>query len=137
MPGGAAAQNRQQAMENQIGKNIEWGLRALKQSQEWLAEQVGVPDRVVARWISSGQIGVDHATKVAALLKIPLKELLCIEDASRPQNTERTSSLKSHVICVDEDELHMILSLRNAPGDVRALATMNLFRFLGSANKKP
>ena len=124
-------------MENQIGKNIVWGLRALKQSQEWLAEQVGVPDKVVARWISDGRISVDHATKVAALLKVPLTELLGIEGATHPNMFTPSPNLKRHVICVDDNELHIILNLRRAPDDVRAMATLNLFRFLASGNKKP
>lgn len=124
-------------MENHIGKNIERGLQALQQSQAWLAEQVGVSDKAVARWVSSGQISVDHATKVATLLKIPLEELLGIEGTSRPDLVTPSSHLKRHTICVDDTELQMILSLRGVAGDVRALATLNLFSFLASANKKP
>jgi hypothetical protein len=124
-------------MENQIGKNIEWGLRTIRQTQAWLAKQLGVSEKVVARWISNGQISVDHAAKVAALLKIPLEELLGIEDASRPNQVAHLLSLKRHVICVDDNELHTILSLRRAPDDVRALAVLNLHRALKAGCKKP
>lgn len=123
-------------MGNQIGKNIVWGLRAIGQNQEWLAQQLGVSDKVVARWISNGQIGVDHATKIAALLKIPLKELLGIEDASLPVQVNHCSNLQRHVVCVDDDELDVILRLRRAPDDVRALAMLNLHRTLKAASKK-
>lgn len=124
-------------MENQIGKNIEWGLRAIRRNQAWLAEQLGVSEKVVARWISHGQISVDHATKVAALLKIQLEELLGIEAASLPDQVTHSSSLKRHVICVDDNELNIILGLRKAPDDVRALATLNLHRALKTGRKDP
>ena len=124
-------------MENHIGKNIEWGLRAIRRNQAWLAEQLGVSEKVVVRWISHGQVSVGHATKVAALLKIQLEELLGIEGASIPDQVTHSASLKRHVICVDDNELNIVLGLRKAPDDVRALATLNLHRFLKDGCRKP
>ena len=63
-------------MENFIGRKIARRLRALNQTQVWLAAQVDVSNNAVTKWIKSGQISVDKAMKVATALEITLDELV-------------------------------------------------------------
>ncbi|RYF38690.1 MAG: XRE family transcriptional regulator [Cytophagaceae bacterium] len=124
-------------MKNPIGRKIAQRLQALNKTQTWLAEQLCVSDVAVARWIKNGHISIEYAAKVVTLLGIPLEELLGIADPSRSAQATQSSNLKHHVICVDDNELQIVLSLRKAPSDMRALATLNLFRSLASEQEKP
>ena len=132
------------AMENPIGRKIAQRLRALNQTQIWLAEQVGVSNNAVTKWIKSGQISIDKAMKVAMALKITLDDLLECEDGSRPRPPKNgpgpslVPDIKRHLIYVDDNELQLLTRLRESPGDLRAMTLMNLYRFLaadGDMNK--
>gem|GEM_PF-6820170 len=53
-----------------------------KRTQGWLAEQCGVSNMAVTKWINKGQITVDNAIQVAKALDVTLHELVGFEDSS-------------------------------------------------------
>lgn len=63
-------------MESRIGRLISLRLGEVGRTQRWLAEQVGVSDNAVSKWIKSGKVGKRHALKVSALLGVDLGSLL-------------------------------------------------------------
>lgn len=63
-------------MESRIGRLISLRLGEVGRTQRWLAEQVGVSDNAVSKWIKSGKVGKKHALKVSALLGVDLGSLL-------------------------------------------------------------
>jgi len=71
-------------MENCIGKVIKNRLKQMKpkRTQGWLAEQCGVSNMAVTKWINKGQITVDNAIQVAKALDVTLHELVGFEDSS-------------------------------------------------------
>lgn len=125
-------------MENTIGRKIAQRLRALNQTQVWLAAQVDVSNNAVTKWIKSGQISIDKAMKVATTLEITLDELLGGEDGARTRPPENAPGprlvpdTRLHLTYVDDDELQLLTRLRETPDDLRAMALMNLYRFLAS-----
>lgn len=65
-----------QPMVTDIGSQIVDALERLGQPQRWLAEQVGVSDQAVTKWIQTGQISRENALEVARVLKVPVGALL-------------------------------------------------------------
>jgi transcriptional regulator with XRE-family HTH domain len=63
-------------VESRIGRLISLRLGEVGRTQRWLAEQVGVSDNAVSKWIKSGKVGKKHALKVSALLGVDLGSLL-------------------------------------------------------------
>jgi transcriptional regulator with XRE-family HTH domain len=124
-------------MENPIGRKIAQRLRALNQTQGWLAEQAGVSNNAVTKWLKTGQISIDKAMKVALALEITLDELLD-KDISIPQPARDATAppeAKLHLVYVDDDELEMLTRLRGAPDDLRAMAKLVLDRFLAGGRE--
>ena len=88
-----------------LGKTITVRLRALKKTQAWLAEQVGVSENAVSKWIKTGEIKLDNAITVAEVLQIGIAQL--VNENPTPELDERwhsfPSSLKQRVLAlVDE-----------------------------------
>lgn len=63
-----------------IGKVIKDALKRLGRTQGWLAEQMGVSDAAVSKWIKLGTIARDNVPHVADLLEIPASMLLSGKD---------------------------------------------------------
>jgi transcriptional regulator with XRE-family HTH domain len=63
-------------MENLLGKLIKARLKELKKTQGWLAEQVGVSNVAVTKWIKSGNLSRENLSKVADALKLSVDMLL-------------------------------------------------------------
>lgn len=75
-----------------IGKIIKAALERLAQPQSWLAEQVGVSNYAVTKWIQTGKVSRQNAIKIADVLGIPLDELLgrARQDAHNEASEPRT-----------------------------------------------
>jgi transcriptional regulator with XRE-family HTH domain len=63
-------------MVNTTGNVIKRALTRLKRTQSWLAEQMGVSDAAVAKWISSGEISREKLVPLSRLLGISVDEVL-------------------------------------------------------------
>lgn len=71
-----------QPMVNTVGNLIKSGLSRMGKTQAWLAEEVGVSDNAVSKWIRTGQISRENIPKVARLLGLYPDELLPGADPS-------------------------------------------------------
>lgn len=60
----------QPMVKNPIGQLIRDQLKALGKTQGWLAEQAGVSDNAVSKWVKNGQISRERIPRVARLLRI-------------------------------------------------------------------
>ena len=65
-----------QPMVTDLGNVILEALDRLGQTQSWLAEQVGVSNQAVTKWIRTGQIGRENIQDVANALQITTDALL-------------------------------------------------------------
>jgi transcriptional regulator with XRE-family HTH domain len=63
-------------MDNSIGSIIKARLKELKHTQSWLAEQCGVSDNAVAKWIRTSKVSRDSIKKIAKVLNMPADKLL-------------------------------------------------------------
>jgi transcriptional regulator with XRE-family HTH domain len=63
-------------MDNAVGKLIKTRLKELKKTQGWLAEEVGVSNVAVTKWIKSGKVSRENTSKVADALMISIDKLL-------------------------------------------------------------
>jgi len=61
--------------QNAVGKVINARLKAMKKTQLWLAEQTGVSNTAVHKWVHTGNIARDSAIAVAMALDISVDEL--------------------------------------------------------------
>lgn len=61
---------------NPIGKTIKARLKALGKTQAWLAEQCGVSEQAVSKWISTGVISRENSIEAAKHLEISVAQLL-------------------------------------------------------------
>jgi hypothetical protein len=106
-------------MSNPIGKIITTRLRELKKTQGWLAEQCGVSDTAVHKWIHAGQISRDNALSCALALQISVDQLLghtAIEEQPAPA-LERETFLER----VNVAELRLLSRYREATAMGREL----------------
>lgn len=67
-------------VESRIGQLISQRLEEKGKIQRWLAEQVGVSDNAVSKWIKSGKVSKKNALKVSEFLEIPVAVLLSEHD---------------------------------------------------------
>lgn len=67
-------------MDKKLGEVIKARLRAMGKSQEWLAEEVGVSNAAVSKWMGSGKISKLNAQKVAHTLSLTLNELFGVPE---------------------------------------------------------
>lgn len=135
MTAGALRQTSENSvMENTIARKIAQRLRALNQTQVWLAAQVDVSNNAVTKWVKSGQISADKAIKVATALEITLDELLGSEDGARlPENASKPGpapAMKLHLTYVNEEEMQLLTHLREVPDDLRAMAMLVPYHLL-------
>jgi transcriptional regulator with XRE-family HTH domain len=59
-----------------LGKTIKARLKALGETQAWLAEEVGVSENAVSKWIKSGEISRENIKPAADALQISVAQLL-------------------------------------------------------------
>lgn len=77
-------------MTSQLGKIIKARLAEIGNTQEWLAEQVGVSKTAVSKWIRTGQVSRANAIEVSRQLGISSDQLLRgepVTDVSLPNRT--------------------------------------------------
>lgn len=67
---------------NSIWQHIQEALARTRNTQDWLAEKVGVSNNAVTKWKKSGKISRENAVKVSLALQIPLDRLLGAETES-------------------------------------------------------
>lgn len=63
-------------MSSPLGKTITARLKTLDRTQAWLAEQCGVSEQAVSKWISSGKISRENALRAAEALGMTITQLL-------------------------------------------------------------
>jgi phage repressor protein C with HTH and peptisase S24 domain len=78
--GGVLAQNKPMVNKPKkqlslLGEVLYARLKELKKTQAWLAEQVGVSNYAVTKWMQKGQITLTNAKRVAAILNISMDQL--------------------------------------------------------------
>ncbi len=87
-----------QPMDTNLGKIIKDRLDELRQTQSWLAEQVGVSNNAVTKWIATGKVSRVNAVKIAQVLKISTDVLLGAADKNQNiasiGNTEKGPDIK-------------------------------------------
>lgn len=88
-----------------LGKTVKARLKALNQTQAWLAEKVGVSENAVSKWIKTGEISRENLKLTADALQVSVAQLLDPEPT--PELDERwhsfPPSLKQRVLAlVDE-----------------------------------
>jgi len=59
-----------------LGKTITSRLKSLDQTQAWLAEQVGVSENAVSKWILTGKISRKNSIKAAEVMGMSVTQLL-------------------------------------------------------------
>jgi len=88
-----------------LGKIILRELKRLGQPQSWLAEQTGVSENAVSKWIATGKISRINAMKASPLIGVSLDQLLnpsAIEDPD--EEWEKLSPLlKTKLISIVRD----------------------------------
>jgi transcriptional regulator with XRE-family HTH domain len=88
-----------------LGKTIQARLARLGKTQAWLAEEVGVSEQAVSKWMRTGEISRDNSLRVSTALEMSIAQLLDPNPA--PELDERwhsfPPSLKQRVLAlVDE-----------------------------------
>jgi transcriptional regulator with XRE-family HTH domain len=63
-------------MDNPVGQLIKTRVKELKKTQGWLAEECGVSNVAVTKWIKSGKVSRENISKVAEALMISVDKLL-------------------------------------------------------------
>lgn len=91
-----------QPVESRIGRLISLRLKEVGRTQRWLAEQVGVSDNAVSKWVKSGKVGKEHAIEVSRLLGIELSSLLSEQDADLLPSSN-TQPAQSEVIFTSDN----------------------------------
>ena len=84
-----------QPMANTIGKLIKDVLSRKGKTQSWLAEQAGVSDNAVSKWVRTGQISRENIPKVASILDVYSDELLPESSLARSGNTRGTHNTEA------------------------------------------
>jgi plasmid maintenance system antidote protein VapI len=97
---------------NEIGKIIKTRLRELDETQEWLAEQVGVSKNAVSKWIKDGKISRENAIKVSQVLKLSADRLLMGQSAVEPAPATETTLER-----LDAEEKRLLDLYRQATQD--------------------
>lgn len=59
-----------------LGRTIKSRLKALGKTQAWLAEQVGVSENAVSKWIKTGKNSRENLKRTADALEISVAQLL-------------------------------------------------------------
>lgn len=71
--------------------------------QKWLADELGVSKQAVTNWRTRGSIPLDYATRISALLNLPVEDLLGISDGAnsqkRDQNRPLSDAAKRLIFC--------------------------------------
>jgi transcriptional regulator with XRE-family HTH domain len=78
-----------------LGKTIKSRLKALGRTQAWLAEQVGVSENAVSKWIKTGEISRANIEPVTEALDISVSQLL--DQNPMPDLDQRWHSLPPSV----------------------------------------
>lgn len=78
-----------------IGRTIKARLKALGKTQAWLAEQVGVSENAVSKWIKTGEISRANIQPTADALQISSAQLL--DQNPTPELDERWHSFPPSV----------------------------------------
>lgn len=78
-----------------LGKTIKAQLKKLGKSQSWLAEQCGVSEQAVSKWIKTGEIARENIKPAADALEISVAQLL--DPQPTPELDERWHSLPPSV----------------------------------------
>ena len=97
---------------NEIGKIIKVRLGELDETQEWLAERVGVSKNAVSKWIKSGKISRENAIKVSQVLKVSSDRLLMGQNA-----VEQSPPSETTLERVDADEKRLLELYRQSTQD--------------------
>ncbi len=63
-------------MVSAVGKVIRDALTRSRRTQTWLAEQCGVSETAVSKWIRTGKISRDNLSVLARALRVPVASLL-------------------------------------------------------------
>jgi transcriptional regulator with XRE-family HTH domain len=88
-----------------IGKTIKAKLKSKGRTQAWLAEQVGVSENAVSKWIKTGEISRENIKPTADALEISVAQLL--DQSPTPDMDERWHSfppaLKQRVLALIDE----------------------------------
>lgn len=91
-----------------LGKTITTRLKALGKTQAWLAEEVGVSENAVSKWILSGKVSRANSIKAAAALQMSVAQLL--DPNPTPEMDERwhsfPPSVKQRVLALIDELLN-------------------------------
>lgn len=101
---------------NALGQSIKLKLSALRKSQGWLAEQAGVSDNAVSKWIKTGKISREKAVLVAQALSCSVDDLLLgegVDLAQKSNATEQTHKLNEQGF--DRNVTPVLLGTRAIP----------------------
>lgn len=90
-------------IENHVGQTIVARLKELGKTQQWLADQVGVSNVSVHKWIHTGKISRDSLGAAALVLNMTMDELMGHEQA--PASQSRPCNLSLQWLQPDEQEL--------------------------------
>jgi transcriptional regulator with XRE-family HTH domain len=93
-----------------LGKTIKSRLKALGRTQAWLAEQIGVSDNAVSKWVKTGEISRENSIECAAALGIGVAQLL--DQNPIPELDQRWHSLPP---AVKQRVLALVDELTNPP----------------------
>jgi len=99
-------------MENLIGIFIKARLKELRKTQGWLAEESGVSNVAVTKWVKSGKISRENAVVVADVLMVSVDKLLGNETLTVDNEIER--QLLLFFRSVTEDHQNDIISFSNS-----------------------
>jgi transcriptional regulator with XRE-family HTH domain len=73
-----------------LGKIITRELNRMGETQAWLAEEVGVSENAVSKWIATGKISRENAKKVSPIIDVSLDQLLNPIEGNDPDSEWRS-----------------------------------------------
>ena len=73
-PAGNALDN--QPMVSEVGQVIRDALRVERRTQAWLAEECGVSENAVSKWIRTGKISRENLARLSKALRLPIDSLV-------------------------------------------------------------
>lgn len=88
-----------------IGKVILSELKRMDQTQAWLAENAGVSENAVSKWVATGKISRTNVSKVAALLGVSSDQLLNPSESDEMDREWRLlpPTLKARLLAIVRD----------------------------------
>ena len=115
-----------------FGKNLRRILDDLGQTQEWLAEEMGVQQSTVNRWVNGRDMPSDErAEKIAAVVGMTFEELVTLPSPARQPLSRDRRALQVLILEPDRASLklwaRLLEEFQGVASEIRAASLATLF----------